>query len=71
MDYQILKQQSKVLLAEGRTVQVFVDLKTMCTMRLPPEAYDLLRAAALPKQGAVAPPGPATNDGVPAAQAKV
>jgi acyl-CoA thioester hydrolase len=70
MRYQILNQQSKGLLAEGRTVQVFVDLKTMRTMRLPPEAYDLLTAAVPPKQDAVALPGPTTNDGVPAAHAE-
>jgi len=71
MHYDILNQQSKVLLAEGRTVQVFVDLKTMRTMRLPPEAHDLLRAAAPPKQDAEAPPGPSTDDRAPAAQAEV
>jgi acyl-CoA thioester hydrolase len=69
MRYDILNQQSKILLAEGRTVQVFVDLKTMRTMRLPPEAYALLRAAAPPNQDAAAPPGSATGNRVPVAQA--
>lgn len=50
MCYEILDQHTANLLAEGRTVQVFVDLKTMRTMRLPPEAYELLRAAA-PREG--------------------
>jgi acyl-CoA thioester hydrolase len=70
MRYEIVNQQSRVLLAEGRTVQVFVNLQTMRTMRLPPEAYDLLRAAAPPRQDAVTRPGPAAPDGVSVAQAE-
>ncbi len=46
MRYEIVNQQEKRVVAEGQTVQVFVDLKTMRAMRLPPEAYDLLSAAA-------------------------
>jgi acyl-CoA thioester hydrolase len=66
MRYEILNQQEKRMVAEGRTVQVFVDLKTMRTMRLPPEAYDLLSAAASPQRDA-APPSPTAGNGVPAA----
>ena len=46
MCYEILNRQTERLLAEGRTVQVFVDLQTMRTMRLPAEAYELLSTAA-------------------------
>jgi acyl-CoA thioester hydrolase len=45
MRYEILNRETQRLLAEGRTVQVFVDLKTMRTMRLPPEAFQLLNEA--------------------------
>jgi len=57
MRYEILNQQTGRLLAQGRTVQVFVNLQTMHTMRLPPEACELLRAAS---GDAVAPDGPTT-----------
>lgn len=46
MRYEIVNRQQERMVAEGRTVQVFVDLGTMHKMRLPPEAYDLLSAAA-------------------------
>lgn len=45
MRYDILNKDTGHLLAEGRTVQVFVSLETMRPMRLPPEAYQLLTAA--------------------------
>jgi len=66
MRYEILNRQEKRLIAEGRTVQVFVDLKTMRTMRLPPEAYELL-SAAVSTGDDYAPPGPAAGSGAPAA----
>ena len=68
MRYQIVNQATERLLAEGRTVQVFVDLKTMRTMRLPPEAYELLNAAVLPKQDAE--PRILSGEGVPAPPAE-
>ena len=49
MRYEILHKETRRLLAEGRTVQVFVDLKTMSAKRLPPEAYEPLSAAASPE----------------------
>jgi len=62
MRYDIVNRQTERLLAEGRTVQVLVDLTTMRTMRLPTEAYELLSAAAQPNsQG---PDGHAADDGV-------
>lgn len=51
MRYRIVNEATERLLAEGRTVQVFVDLKTMRAMRLPPEAHELLSAAAQPQSG--------------------
>lgn len=66
MRYEILNGQEQRLIAEGRTVQVFVDLKTMRTMRLPPEAYEVLSAAASSVEH-VPPAGPATGSGAPAA----
>jgi len=44
--YEIVNAENGRLLAEGRTVQVFVDLSTMRPIRLPPEVRDILAAAA-------------------------
>jgi acyl-CoA thioester hydrolase len=71
MRYEILDQQSGGLVAEGRTVQVFADLKTLRAIRLPTEAYDLLTSAARPRQNAAALPESTGNDAVGAAQVEV
>jgi acyl-CoA thioester hydrolase len=44
--YELLNAQTKQQLAEGRTVQVFVDLQAMRPIRLPPEVYTVLSEAA-------------------------
>jgi acyl-CoA thioester hydrolase len=46
--YEIVHAEDKRLIAEGRTVQVFVDLHSMRPIRLPPEMRDILLAAAVP-----------------------
>ncbi len=46
--YEILNDEDGRLLADGRTVQVFVNLRTMRPTRLLPEVYDVLCAAAAP-----------------------
>ena len=47
--YEIVKDEDGCLLADGRTVQVLVNLGTMRPTRLPPEVYDALCAAAQSK----------------------
>ena len=47
--YEIVHKEEGRLVAEGRTVQVFVDLQTMRPVRLPPEIHDVLSQAAGPK----------------------
>jgi len=42
--YEIRNQDDGRLLAEGRTVQVFVDLRTMRPTRLPPDVRNVLEA---------------------------
>lgn len=44
--YEILHTEEKRLVAEGRTVQVFVDLQSMRPVRLPPDVHDMLSRAA-------------------------
>ncbi len=46
--YEIVHVEDRRLIAEGRTVQVFVDLNTMQPVRIPPQLRDLLCAAAAP-----------------------
>jgi len=46
--YEIVHAEDRRLIAEGRTVQVFVDLNTMQPVRIPPELRDVLCAAAAP-----------------------
>lgn len=48
--YEILNRETGRLLADGRTVQVFVDLHTMRPTRLPPEVRSVLCAAAAPAE---------------------
>jgi len=46
--YEILNGEDEHLLATGRTVQVFADLRTMRSTRLPPEIRDALCHASAP-----------------------
>jgi len=45
MRYELLHRDTQRLLAEGRTVQVFVDLKSMRPTGLPPDALTKLKEA--------------------------
>jgi len=49
LGYDIVHKEEGRLVAEGRTVQVFVDLHTMRPVRLPPEVHELLLQAVGPK----------------------
>ena len=51
MRYEILNAESKRLLAESRTAQVFVDLRTMRPIRLPPELRQAVTSEAAPPDG--------------------